>query len=185
MQDVEAASAPIHRLTVEDVLRMVETEILDPDQRVELVDGILLDVSPAGEPHSVVVARLTRHFARADTERWEVRVQDTLYVPRGFRSPDLMLVTTDPARERLSSALLVVEVSRTSRARDEEKAVDYAQAGVPEYWRIDLDAREVVVRRDPDGDAYRDVRVARPEETLAPLADAPALVLATLLPPPD
>jgi len=177
---VEAALAPIHRLTVEDVFRMMETEVLNADERFELVDGILLDVSPAGEPHSLAVEALTEHFVRVADGRWRVRVQDTLFTARGFLSPDLMLVERDPARERLTTALLVVEVSRMSRVRDEAKAADYARAGVPEYWRIDLDAREVVVRRDPVGEAYRDLRTAGPDEPLAPLAGAPAITLAAL-----
>lgn len=179
MEAMEAAVGQVHRLTVEDVFAMLEADILDSDDRLELIDGILLDVNPAGEPHSAAVAWLNEHFVRAGAA-WQVRVQDTLFVPRGFRSPDLLLVARDPGRERLTSALLAVEVSRTSRARDEAKAVDHAQAGVPEYWRIDLDAAEVVVRRDPVGDAYRDVTSARRGDVLEPLCGAPAVAVAAL-----
>lgn len=177
---MEAALEPIHRLTVEDVFRMLDAGVLGGDERLELIDGILLDVTPAGEPHSDAVAWLTEHFVRAAGEAWQVRVQDTLFVPRGFRSPDLMLVSRE-GRERLTSALLVVEVSRTTRARDEAKAVDYAQAAVPEYWRVDLEHAEVVVRRDPAGDGYRELRRIGRGESIQPLADAPALDVAALL----
>jgi len=178
---MEAALEPIHRLTVEDVFQMLDAGVLSGDDRLELIDGILLDVAPAGEPHSNAVAWLTEHFARVAGPAWQVRVQDTLFVPRGFRSPDLMLVARERGRERLTSALLAVEVSRTTRVRDEAKAVDYAQAGVPEYWRVDLEATEVVVRRAPEDDSYRELRRVGRGETITPLADAPPMHLAELL----
>lgn len=178
---MEAAFESIHRLTVEDIFQMLEAGVLSGDERLELVDGILLDVAHAGEPHSEAVAWLNEHFTRAAGEAWQVRVQDTLFVPRGFRSPDLMLVAREPGREQLTTALLVVEISRTSRARDEAKAVDYAQAGVPEYWRVDLETAEVVVRRHPLGDGYREMSRHGRGETVEPLVAAPALDVAALL----
>jgi Uma2 family endonuclease len=178
---MQTALEAIHRLTEEEVYQMIEAGVLGAEDRFELIDGILLDVPRAGEPHSETVARLNEHFVRGVGPELQVRVQDTLYVPRGFVSPDLLVVTRDPGRQRLTSALLVVEVSRTSRARDEAKALDYAQAGVSEYWRVDLDAAELVVRRDPAGDAYRELRRYVPGEAVVPPLDAPRLDLATLL----
>lgn len=112
-----------------------------------------------------------------------MRVQDTLYVPRGFRSPDLVIIPRERTWERLDVALLTIEVSRTSRARDEAKVIDYAQAGVPEYWRIDVEDAEVVVRRKPEGDGYRELRRVGRGETLTPLLGAPEVKVAALLDP--
>jgi Uma2 family endonuclease len=178
---VEAALEPIHRLTVEDVFAMLDAGVLSGDERVELIDGILLDVPPAGEPHSQAVAWLTEHFVRGIGPDLQVRVQDTLFVPRGFLSPDLIVIGRDSRRERLTTALLAIEVTRTTRGRDEGKVVDYAQAGVLEYWRIDLETAEVVVRRRPTGDAYEDLRRYTRGEALQPSFDAPALDVAAVL----
>jgi Uma2 family endonuclease len=64
-----------HRLSVDDVYRMVDAGVLQEDDRVELIDGVLVDMSPPGADHSAAVAWLNRQFAGAVGER-EVRVQD-------------------------------------------------------------------------------------------------------------
>jgi hypothetical protein len=81
-------------------------------------------------------------------------VQDVLFVPSGFLSPDLMLVPRESARIERAFAMLVVEVSHTTRRRDEAKVALYAAARVPEYWCVDIEAAEVVVRRQPTADGY-------------------------------
>src|SRR5436190_16298378 len=149
-----AALELVHRLTVDDVHRMVETGILTGEDRVELVDGILLDIRPCGPFHSGVVARLNEHFARAATPEWEVRVQDTLYVADGFLSPDVFIVPRTATLQNHHHALLVIEVSYSSQRRDEGKVALYAAARVAEYWQIDVIAEELIVRRQPEGDTY-------------------------------
>jgi hypothetical protein len=173
--------APIHLLTVENVFAMVEAGVIAPEDRCELVDGILYDIAVPGPTHSGVVARLTHHFARAATDAWEVRVQDVLFVPSGFRSPDLIVVPTTAQDVTHHTALLVVEVSHTTRARDEAKVSHYARADVDEYWRVDVDAAEIVVRRGPDGEGYRELLRFGLGESVSPLFDAPPVDVAALL----
>jgi Uma2 family endonuclease len=178
---MSAVLEPIHRLTVDDVFKMVEAGVLTGEDRVELVDGILTDIVPPGGQHSGTVAWLNEHFTRAAGTEWEVRVQDALFVPAGFLSPDLMLVPREAARTERAVAMLVVEVSYTSRRRDEDKVPLYAAAGVPEYWRVDIETAEVVVRREPTADGYADLRRFGPGETIAPPVAAPPVDVAALL----
>jgi len=86
----------------------------------------------------------------------------------------------DPLAEQPRTALLVIEVADTSGARDREKAGDFAAAGVPEYWIVDLELGAVVVHRRPAGGAYRDVTELRGGELAAPVT-MPALSVARLL----
>jgi len=172
--------APPHRLTFDDVLRMVEAGILDEDDRVELVDGVLVDMSPISPEHSGAVAWLIQHFAGA----WEVRAQDQLVLREGltFVQPDLILIEPAPRSRLATTALLVVEVAQTSQRRDREKARDYADAGVPEYWLVDLPAENVTVFRDPaPATGYRTVTVHGEREQLAPLVGGPPVSVAALL----
>ena len=60
--------APVHRLSVEDVYKMVETGVLDEDDRIELVEGVLVDMVPIGAEHDGATAWLTEHFARVETD---------------------------------------------------------------------------------------------------------------------
>ena len=175
--------APPHRLSFDDVLRMVDAGILDEDSRVELVDGVLVDMSPISPEHSGAVAWLTQNFARASGDAWEVRIQDQL-VLRGGRDlvqPDLILIAPAPRSQLATTALLVIEVAGTSQRRDREKARDYAEAGVPDYWLVDLVAATVAVFRDPAPDGYRTETVHGPADALTALAGAPPVRVAALL----
>ncbi len=178
---MSAVLEPVHRLSVDDVFKMMEAGVLSGEDRVELVDGILTDIATPGGQHSGAVAWLNEHFTRAATSRWEVRVQDVLFVPSGFLSPDLMLVPRESARIERAFAMLVVEVSHTTRRRDEAKVALYAAARVPEYWRVDIEAAEVVVRRDPTADDYAHLRRFVPGEAITPPVDAPPVDVAALL----
>jgi Uma2 family endonuclease len=175
--------APPHRLTFDDVLRMVEAGILDEDDRVELVDGVLVDMSPISPEHSGAVAWLLQHFAGANTGAWEVRVQDLLVLRDRltFVLPDLMLVEPAPRSELVTTALLVVEIANTSQRRDREKASDYARAGVPDVWLADLPGGTITVLRDPVGDRYRTETVHGRGEQLVALAGGPPVDVAALL----
>jgi Uma2 family endonuclease len=175
--------APPHRLTFDDIMRMVEAGILSEDDRVELVDGVLVDMSPISPEHSGAVAWLNQHFAGANPGSYEVRVQDQLVLRDGFSfvQPDLILIEPGPRSRLATTALLVVEVAVTSQRRDREKAREYADALVPEYWLIDLPTGSATVFRDPlpgKGYATETARTA-PDRLTAPV-DAPPVDLAAL-----
>ena len=79
------------------------------------------------------------------------------------------------------TALLVIEVSYSSRVRDAEKAAGYAAAGVQEYWIVDVDRDELIVHRSPGDGAYTSIERFRPGDVVTPLVDAPAVDVAALL----
>jgi len=177
-----STAAPIHRLSVEDVYRMVEAGVLEENDRVELVEGVLVDMVPIGAEHAGALAWLIRHFARVDAEAWEVRVQDMLLVAGGFLLPDLTLVAPMPRSMLPATAHLVIEVAQTSLARDREKARDYAAAGVAEYWIVDLPGHTVHVHRHPLGGAYQEHTIFPDGTSIEPLlADAPTVDVSALL----
>ncbi len=175
-------AAPVHRLSVEDVYKMVESGVLEENERVELVEGVLVDMVPIGAEHDGATAWLTGHFARVATGAWEVRVQSVLLVAGGYLLPDLTLVAPLPRSAQPSTAHLVVEIAQTSQARDHEKARDYAAADVAEYWIVDLLARTVIVHRGPLAGAYEEITTFADGASIKPLlADAPEVGVTELL----
>jgi Uma2 family endonuclease len=151
-------SAPVHRLSIEDVYAMVRAEILDENARVELVEGVLVDLNPIGAEHADTTARLTKHFVVAVAEPLQVRVQDMLEISDvEYVLPDLAVIEPIDRHTLPRTALLVVEVSQTSRVRDREKVALYAALRVAEYWIVDLDAEVVTVHRGPSGPIPRDL----------------------------
>jgi Uma2 family endonuclease len=149
-----ARSLPLHKLDNETYSRMVESGALDGEP-VEMLDGLLVEMSPQGFEHTGVIVRLTRHLGTA--EAW-LYVQLPLEIPpNSTPEPDLALVEKPPVGRHASSALLVVEASVTSHALDRGfKARLYAKAGVTTYWLIDVPAKQVEVRTRPGSDGYRD-----------------------------
>ncbi|HEX8246192.1 MAG TPA: Uma2 family endonuclease [Longimicrobium sp.] len=163
---VVAGTRPF-RFTSEDYFRLGREGILDEDERVELLDGEIIQMTPIGSRHSSVVARLTRLLvARAGAA--EVRIQDVLHLRDGrepqpdaavYRAPGDAYETRHPVAE---DALLVVEVADSSLLHDRTvKAEHYAEAGIPEYWLVDLKRDVVIVARNPVGMEFMDVREYR------------------------
>jgi Uma2 family endonuclease len=161
---------------------MVAAGVLDEDDRIELVQGVLVDMVPIGAEHDGAVAWLNRHFTRIDSPAWEVRVQSTLLVEGGYLLPDLIVVERLARSRQPTTALLAVEVAQTSQARDREKERDYAAADVPEYWIVDLRARKVTVHRRPLAGAYDEVATYVDGDSVSPLVDdVPAVAISELL----
>ena len=181
------AQEPLHPLSVENYHRMIEAGILTEDDRVELLEGAVIEMSPEGPPHSVVIDRLNWFITRAlPAEGYMVRVQHPMTLPpRSEPEPDLAIV--DAAASSWSahpaSALLVIEVAQASLRKDRErKSRIYASAGIPEYWVADLVDLCVHVHREPHGQAYASIDMRRPPDELQPATvKLPPLSLAELL----
>lgn len=157
------------RFTVEDYYRMAEAGILTEDDRVELLDGEVVEMTPIGSRHAACVDRLTRLLASAVGDRAIVRVQNPIRLGRHSEpQPDLALLRPRPdfyaqAHPGPEDVLLVVEVADTSVESDRGVKVPlYARAGISAAWLVDLAGERVVVHTAPAPEGYRTVHEARP-----------------------
>ncbi len=164
-----------HRFTADDVERMVHAGVLRPDDRVELIEGELVDMVPIGWAHQACVDRLTEFFVRRLAGRALVRVQGPLRLSeQSVPQPDLALLRPDETYyahggPTAGDVFLVIEVSDTTLAYDRDVKVPlYARHGVPEVWVIDLTGERVLVYRDPGTEGYRVSREERPGGLLEP-----------------
>lgn len=177
---------PVHPLSVEDYHAMIEAGVLGEDDRIELLEGVLVEMSPISPEHALVVSRLTKHFAPAMVaDTVDVRVQSpiTRRDDRSEPEPDLLVLATEPIAAHPETALLAVEVAVTSHAVDRlQKSRIYARAGIPEYWLVDVPGATVEVRTEPSDDGYVRTRTARAGELVEAIAvpDTRALNVAAL-----
>jgi Uma2 family endonuclease len=171
------AQLPRHKLTVEDYHQMGEAGIFGPEERVELIEGELIDMSPIGPFHSGLGNALVAAFGHLGRGRAVISVQNPIHLgPRSEPQPDFALLRfrPDSYKSRLPTAadvLLLVEIADNSLRYDREvKMPLYARHAIPEYWLVNLSGQVVEVHRDPDPaqGSYRETRVLA-EGPLAPL----------------
>lgn len=174
---------------------MVAAGVFPPGDRVELLDGEILAITPQGSAHATAV-RLTEEALRVAFGRgYDVRVQmPPALEPTSEPEPDVTVVPGSPRDYRgahPASGLLVVEIADTTLDYDrEQKGSLYARAGVTDYWIVNLSDRRLEVYRDPAplsqaryGCGFRTVRHHSSGERVAPLAAPQASVaVADLLP---
>jgi Uma2 family endonuclease len=163
-----------HRLSVDEYHRLIEAGSLGEDERVQLIGGSLVAMTPQGPAHALVIQSLNRLMAERLPPELALRPQLPLTLPGDSEpEPDLAVVRVEDARSRdhhPRTALLVVEVAGESLRFDREiKAALYARAGIPEYWIVNLVETTVEVQRDPDSatGSYRARAVVSSDGTLA------------------
>jgi Uma2 family endonuclease len=187
--------ARIRRWTRAEYERVVELGVFRPDERLELLDGLLVVREPQGRRHAAAIRRVLAALHRALGEAWQIDSQLPVALDDASEpEPDVAVVERDRHAYRdahPSRAVLIVEVAdRSYRTDHEYKASLYARAGVPEFWIVDLAHDTLEVHRDPDaspdapcGWRYRRVETLRPPAAVAPLAaPAAAIAVADLLP---
>ncbi len=147
--------------TVDEYYRMAETGILGPEDRVELIDGEIIQMSPIGYRHVTCVNLITDLFTSLFRGRAIVSVKNPLRLSNYTEpEPDIVLLKFQPDfyRDRRFTAadvLLVIEVSDTSLRYDRDtKLSRYATACVPETWIVNLEDDELLIYRDPAANAY-------------------------------
>lgn len=172
-------SAPFttRRFTVDEYHRMAVAGVLHEDDRVELLDGQIVVMSPIGSRHAATVGRLTHLLGERARDRAIVWVQNPIVIGRYWEpQPDLCLLRPRadfyaPAHPRAEDVLLVVEVADTSADEDRQRKLpEYARAGIGEAWLVDLARDAIEQHRDPAAEGYRAISVLRRDGTLVSLA---------------
>jgi Uma2 family endonuclease len=162
----------LHRISPGEYRRLIEAGVFDEDARIELIDGLLVDMSPKTRAHENAVAWLNRHLVlNIDRERYEVRVGAPLTIDTSEPEPDLAVIPhSAPRPHHPATAALVVEVAVSSLTRDlVDKPPIYAEASVPVYWAVDLDGQRAVTHILPLDGRYTHVDVVdRGSELVVP-----------------
>jgi Uma2 family endonuclease len=150
------------RFTVEEYHRMGASGILTEDDRVELIEGEIVEMTPIGSRHQACVDRLTELFSRHMASRAVIRVQGPIRLSEHSEpQPDLALLRRRPDFYAAShpgpqDVLLVVEVADTSADYDREvKLLLYGRYGIPEVWLVDLARERVEVFSEPTLGVYQ------------------------------
>jgi Uma2 family endonuclease len=176
-------------LTVAEYHRMGEVGILTSDDRVELIEGQLVAMSPIGSEHAGTTNALARQLFRAVGDRGIVAVGNPVQLD-DLSEPEPDFTVLKPreddyrrATPRPHEVLLIVEVSDSSLAYDRNvKRSLYARHGIPEFWIVNLVADQVEVCRAPDGGQYASISTVGREGVLEPeLLPGATIPVATLL----
>jgi len=173
------------RFTTADVERMVETGLIRPQERVELIEGELALMSPKHNRHEWVKVRLAEALTPFMKPNGLIlAVETTLYLSeRTFVEPDLLIYPRHilPEDVRGPDVTLLIEIGDSSLDFDlNAKAALYARHGIAHYWAVDAETLAAHVHEAPGEDGYAAVRVADKDEALAAPFVREALTLGAL-----
>jgi Uma2 family endonuclease len=169
----DAVTLRTRKFDVDEYHRLGEAGILNEGDRIELIEGELVEMAPIGGEHATVVSTLTVILARQCNSTQRLHVQNPLRLDQASEpQPDLVLARSIPGYRdvpNFKDALLVIEVSDSTYNYDRKiKAPLYARAGVPELWIVDCQNRRVEIHTDAKNDIYSSMVIADDSITLAP-----------------
>jgi Uma2 family endonuclease len=176
-----AEGLPRRRFTVAEVEAMVAAGVMDEDERVELIGGELVPMSPKGNHHEVMKRALVDRWIRMRPLEIHVAPETTFHLSEDtYLEPDVVVYPRTSGLRGLTSAnvLLVVEIADSSLRYDiGRKAALYASFGIRELWVIDAVRLTTRVFRDPAAGGYRNASDPGPAERLTPLIAPEAFAL--------
>ncbi len=181
-----AEGLPRRGFTVAEVEAMVEAGIMDEDERVELIGGELVPMSPKGARHERVKLALLRRWYGVRPEDLEIAPETTFRLsPDTYLEPDIVIFPVALGIDALAAenVLLVVEIADTSKRYDMgRKSKLYASFGIRELWALDAVKMTIRVFRAPSETGYDDKKDHGPRQTVQPIfaPDVFALKLAEL-----
>ena len=166
----------VHRFTADQFHRMGEAGVFHEGDRVELIDGQIVEMTPIGPRHAGCVKELAGLLYRATGGRVVLSVQDPLVLgTHQAPEPDVAVLERRPGGYRTrhpgpDDVLLVIEVADTSVEYDRSTKIPrYARAGVPEAWLVNLPAEVIEVYRGPVGGRYTGTNTVSRGATIQPL----------------
>ena len=168
-----AEGVPRLKWTLEEFDKMVEAGLIAPEERIELIGGELVPMSPKGLQHENVRWALSR-WLRYNLQSSIEFQQEPGWRPEGthYFEPDFLLFRPGftPVSVPAAHVLLVIEIASSSLRFDRgPKALGYARLGVPEYWVIDTETMTTRVLRTPRAEGYETAIDVAPEEVLSPV----------------
>lgn len=180
------------RFTVAEYYRMVEAGIIQPDERVELIEGEVQKMSPKGPTHCASTTYADDCFSKKLGDRAIVRTQDPVRLGEHSEpEPDLVLAVPHATKysdhhPTPQEILFVLEIADTTLAQDRLiKARLYAQAGVIQYSILNVNARELEDYRDPDESGYRTKHTYRADDSFTLVAFPDVRITVNELLPPE
>ncbi|MBW4582377.1 MAG: Uma2 family endonuclease [Tildeniella nuda ZEHNDER 1965/U140] len=185
MLSIHSPTTAVRRLSVQDYHQMAEAGILQPDERVELLEGQIIQMAAKGTAHSAAVTRIERllrnrlgvGIASPLENRVLLRFQDPVQL-NDYSEPEPDVAVVQPNalfyedhHPIPSEVFLLIEVSDATLKFDREvKAPAYARSGIAEYWVLDVNAHKLHVYRVPSADGYQSEAILSEALTIAPLA---------------
>jgi Uma2 family endonuclease len=168
-----AEGLPRRRFTVAEVEAMVAAGVMEEDERVELIGGELVPMSPKGNHHEVMKAALLRRWYRMAPDDLDLVPETTFRLSEDtYLEPDVVIYPRESGIRGLAAdnVLLVVEIADSSLRYDiGRKAALYASFGIRELWVIDAVRLTTRVFREPAADGYRNASDFGPSDRLVPL----------------
>ena len=155
------------RLTVDEYHEMIRNNILTADDRVELLDGYLVNKMPQDTPHSSTLDRVATDLLQLVPKGWRVRPQLPITLAESEPEPDVAVVrgdrrTYDSRQPGPADFGFVIEIADSSLSRDRAlKGVLYAAARIPAYWVINIPNGQIEVFTAPDPSATPPVYTTR------------------------
>ena len=167
-----AEGLPRRRFTVAELKQMTTAGILDEDERIELIGGEIVPMSPKGNQHEILKIALNLHWARCLPIDLMFATETTFRLsPDTYLEPDFVFFPKTAGIRGLNAetARLVVEISDSSLGYDRGvKASLYARFGIRELWVIDAMELETRIHRDPTPGGYRSIVDRHSSERLVP-----------------
>ncbi len=164
------------RFTVDEYFALAEAGILHKEERIELIDGEIIIMSPIGDPHRQSVNWVGRLLTIALGKRAMVQVQATIVLNDATApEPDIAVIRLRSINDLVTATpeeiYFLVEVADSSLAFDREtKLPRYAAAGIPEVWIANLVNRQVEAHCNPVDGVYQSVRIIHAGATISPQA---------------
>jgi Uma2 family endonuclease len=162
-----------YRIAVEKYERMIAAGILTENDRVELINGEIVPKMPIGSRHAACVTRLTEYLIRNFGNRATIGVQNPIVLADSEPEPDITVLKRRSdfyatGKPTADDVLLVIEVADSSLEFDRENKLSiYAEAGIGEYWIVNLLENIVEVYREPAGSTYASRQDLSRGQTLA------------------
>jgi Uma2 family endonuclease len=188
---VDVCSKSLWRCSVERYHAMIDAGIVGADDRVELLDGLIVDKMSKNPPHSAATRAGRKALERIVPAGWFVDDQEPITLSGSEPEPDLAVIRGDDSHYSArhpgpSDVGLVVEISDATLDRDRilKKRI-YATAGIPCYWLVNLVYRRIEVYSDPKSCDYSRCDVYRPEDSAPVILDGcevGSVAVSTLLP---